>query len=242
MTHPACPVADSRPIPPLDPVVVLDSLLTLRAARVDLGGRTMLHPSDVDVRRGEIVVIAGANGAGKSTLLEVVAGVRPMTAGSRVVTGSAAFVPQRAVVPDDLPVTVRDVVAVGAWGRAGLWRPLGRAARDSIDDGLRRLGIAPLVRRPYARLSGGQRQRALLAQAVVRGADLLLLDEPTTGLDDESAARILTVLREEAARGAGVLCVSHDPVVLAAGDRVLRLEGGHLETTAPATLDRPISI
>ncbi len=222
------PVADAPSSGSVASPVVPELLVSLRAARVDLGGRTVLHPLDVEVRRGEIVVIAGANGAGKTTLLEVVAGVRPVTSGSRAVAGSAAFVPQRAAVPDDLPVTVRDVVSVGAWGRAGLGRPLGRAAREGIADGLRRLHITSLARRPYARLSGGQRQRALLAQAVARGADLLLLDEPTTGLDDESSARILAVLHEEAARGAGVLCVSHDPAVIAAADRVLRLEDGQL--------------
>jgi zinc/manganese transport system ATP-binding protein len=80
-------------------------------------------------------------------------------------------------------------------------------------------------------LSGGQRQRALLAQGLARGADLLLLDEPTTGLDAASAERIRSVLRAEADRGATVVCVSHDPAVLADADRVVALADGAL---APA--------
>ncbi|WP_317231072.1 AAA family ATPase, partial [Clavibacter sp. MX14-G9D] len=80
--------------------------------------------------------------------------------------------------------------------------------------------------RGFAALSGGQRQRALLAQGLARGAGLLLLDEPTTGLDAASAERIRAIMRSEADRGVAVVCASHDPAVLADADRVVRLEDG----------------
>jgi zinc/manganese transport system ATP-binding protein len=195
---------------------------------VAFGERTALADVDLDVPAGAVTVVAGPNGAGKSTLLEVVAGVRRPTSGTRSVTATIAFVPQRTSIPDGLPVTVRDVVTVGAWGRVGRWRPLDRRARAAVDEALDRLDVADLAPRPFAALSGGQRQRALLAHGLARGADLLLLDEPTTGLDAVSAERIRVTLLDEAARGTAVLGVSHDPLLLDAAHRVVRLEAGRV--------------
>jgi zinc/manganese transport system ATP-binding protein len=117
-------------------------------------------------------------------------------------------------------------VTVGAWGRAHRWRRLDLAARRAVDDALDRLGLIPLASQGFAALSGGQRQRALLAQGLARRAGLLLLDEPTTGLDAASAERIRAIMRSEAARGVAVVCVSHDRAVIADADRVVRLEDG----------------
>jgi len=209
-------------VPPPPPAVAL------RGVRVDFGDRRALDGVDLDLLPGTLTVIAGPNGAGKSTLLEVVAGTRAPAAGTRSAADRAAFVPQRAAVSDRLPVTVRDVVTVGAWGRSGRWRRLDADARRAVDDALDRLGLIPLASQGFAALSGGQRQRALLAQGLARGADLLLLDEPTTGLDAASAERIRAIMRAEADRGIAVVAVSHDPAVLAEADRVVRLEDGRV--------------
>jgi len=200
----------------------------LRAVHVDFGGREALCHVDLDIAPGAITVIAGPNGAGKSTLIEVIAGTRPPSSGERLARGAIAFVPQRAAASDRLPVSVRDVVAVGTWGALGPWRRTDAAARAAIDEALRRLAIEGLSQHPFVSLSGGQRQRALLAQGLARSADLLLLDEPTTGLDAESGRLIRGALRSEAARGAAVVCVSHDPAVLAAADLVVRMESGRI--------------
>lgn len=201
-------------------------VVQLRSASVAYGDRLALAPTDLDVRPGTLTVVTGPNGAGKSTLLEVVAGTRPLTGGSREVAGAVAFVPQRTDVSTRLPVTVRDVVEVGAWGRSGRWGRTTPEMRSTVEDALAALELTALAPRPFSTLSGGQRQRTLLAQGLVRGASLLLLDEPTTGLDRDSALRIRRTVRAEVQRGTTVVCVSHDDAVVAEADRVLGLQDG----------------
>lgn len=195
---------------------------------VTFGGHRALAAVDAEIRTGALTVIVGPNGAGKSTLLEVIAGTTASSSGTCAVRGTVAFVPQRASIPPGLPVSVRDVVSVGAWGRLGLWRRMDSAARTLVDRSLDRLDIGALARHPFASLSGGQQQRALLAQGLARDADVLLLDEPTTGLDAASSVRIREVLREEATRGAAVLSVSHDADLIGDAAHVIRLIEGRV--------------
>ena len=213
----------------MPPALPLPLAADLRGIRVDFGETRALDGVDIDITAGALTVIVGANGSGKSTLMEVLAGARTPSAGTvRVHAPSRAFVPQRAAVAERLPLTVRDVVVVGTWGRVGLLRRPGRADRAAVDDALRRLGMTALQRKPFGALSGGQRQRALLAQGLARGADLLLLDEPTTALDAASAVLIRRAIAEETARGATVVCVSHDDRLIAAADVVVRMDSGGL--------------
>jgi zinc/manganese transport system ATP-binding protein len=209
----------------------------LEGIHVDFGGREALCHVDLDFHPGRLSVIAGANGAGKSTLLEVVAGtLRPSAGRVAVHAGSLAFVPQRAAVSDRLPLTVRDVATIGAWGRLGPWQRADAATRRAVDDALDRLALRSLQRRPFTQLSGGQRQRTLLAQGIARGAELLLLDEPTTALDADSSSRIRGVIESEAARGVAVLCVTHDDALISMADRVVRLESGRVSSDTGAEL------
>ena len=216
------------------------ALVSARGVRVDFAGRTVLRGVDLDVMAGAICAIAGPNGAGKSTLLEVLAGTLTPSAGMvERRSASRAFVPQRTAVPATLPLTVRDLITVGAWGRTGAWGRLDRAARGAVDEAVGRLGLGALQRSPFDALSGGQRQRALLAQGLARGADVLLLDEPTTALDDDSAERILVAVRSEADRGAAVVCVSHDHALIEAADVVVRLEAGRVVSARRAVSPTP---
>lgn len=203
----------------------------LTGIRVAFDGRDVLHGVDLDVRSREIAVIVGPNGAGKSTLLEAVAGTVTPRSGTRALEGAVAFVPQRTVISPRLPLTVRDVVRVGAWGRSRAWRRLDASSHALVAESMDRLGILTLSASPFSALSGGQQQRALLAQGLARGADLLLLDEPTTGLDAESGRRIRSVLREESERGVAVVCVSHDEALIADAHRIIRLEEGTIVGT-----------
>lgn len=210
---------------------MLPSALTARALRVDFAGTPALDGVDVDIRTGALAVIVGPNGAGKSTLLEVLAGAREPSAGTVDARAhSRAFVPQRAAVSEHLPLTVRDLVSVGAWGQVGPWRRLGSAGRGAIETAMERLDIAPLAAAPFASLSGGQRQRALLAQGLARRADILLLDEPTTGLDAASAERNRAAIAHERGRGATVVCVSHDDRLIGDADHVIELDAGRVQT------------
>ncbi len=183
----------------------------------------VLRGIDIELEPGSVTVIAGSNGAGKSTLLEVLAGVRTPSSGRVERSGSIALVVQRIAAPDALPVTVREVVAMGTWERRRLARS---ERRDRVVDALERVALADLAERPFTALSGGQRQRVLLAQGIARRARIFLLDEPASGLDAASRARTQTILVEEANRGATVACVTHDDAAIANADRIVRLDHG----------------
>jgi zinc/manganese transport system ATP-binding protein len=201
----------------------------LRGVTVLFPGARALVDADVDIPAGRITALVGPNGAGKTTLLEVLAGVRRPTAGVREVHArTVGFVPQRTRLPDRLPVTVHDVVSVGTWGRRRPPRNTPSAAKDAVRLALARMDLAEIADRPFGSLSGGQRQRALLAQGLARHADLLLLDEPTTALDRESADRIRAAIREEAEAGAAVVCVSHDAALIHDADLRVTLHEGRI--------------
>ncbi|MDQ1135885.1 zinc/manganese transport system ATP-binding protein [Microbacterium sp. SORGH_AS 1204] len=202
-----------------------------RALRVDFAGTLALDDVDVQIDAGILAVIVGPNGAGKSTLLEVLAGAREPSRGTvDVGPRSRAFVPQRAAVSEHLPLTVGDMVTAGTWRRTGPFRRLAAHDREAIRAAMELLDITALARRPFASLSGGQRQRALLAQGLASRADILFLDEPTTGLDAGSAERNRAAIARERRRGATVVCVSHDARLIADADQVIALDAGRVHT------------
>jgi zinc transport system ATP-binding protein len=192
-------------------------LIEARGLGVALGGHRVLAGVDLVLHRGEIVTVVGPNGSGKTTLLRLLIGAERPSEG-RVIRApglSIGYVPQRLAIDRTLPITVARFLALagGGPGEQGL------AAE--------RVGIAGLGHRQIAELSGGQFQRAMLAQALVRRPDLLVLDEATQGLDQRAEARFYRLIDElRAELGCGVLMVSHDlHVVMAASDRVICLNG-----------------
>ncbi|UDG96176.1 zinc ABC transporter ATP-binding protein AztA [Rhodococcus opacus] len=203
-------------------------MIVVSEIAVRYGPTPALNGVSVRLAPGTVTAVVGHNGSGKSTLLQCLAGIaRPTTGRIDGMNGlGTAYVPQRNAVSDQLPLTVREVAAMGAWHRRGLWRRLTPGDRDAVDNALNRLGLADLGRRRIGALSGGQRQRALLAQALVQRGDLLLLDEPTTGLDAEARAVIGDVVGEEAARGAIVVVATHEPRDAERADQVLTLSSG----------------
>ncbi|WP_327669153.1 MULTISPECIES: zinc ABC transporter ATP-binding protein AztA [unclassified Streptomyces] len=193
-------------------------------------GRKVLHQLTTDIAELANVALVGPNGSGKSTLLGVVAGVIRPTSGEVRHHGERrpAFVPQRGAVGDTLPLTVRQTVEMGRWGGLGSWRRPSRRDLAAVDTALDRLGIGDLAGRQLGELSGGQRQRTLVAQGLAQESDLLLLDEPTTGLDPEARGRIGALLTELGGEGVTVVQATHDLEAARAADVCLLLRDGHL--------------
>lgn len=184
-----------------------------------------------DVRRGERLGILGPNGGGKSTLLRILLGELAPDAGAARVLGETpsrarragriGYLPQRVTAELSFPLSVRQVVEQGVGVRVRPWRGLG-AERRAAERALDLVGAGPLVDRPIGRLSGGQLQRVLIARAVAAGPEVLLLDEPTVGIDvagQKQFGEMLETLRGEL--GLTVVIVSHELATIAAtSDRV----------------------
>jgi zinc/manganese transport system ATP-binding protein len=200
------------------------------------GATTVLHELTVSIPAQQVTAVTGQNGSGKSTLLGVLAGTHPLTSGSlrRFHAGRASLVVQRSEVPDALPITVRQAVAMGRWAHQGAWRRLTRDDKTIVEQCMERLGVTGLAGRRLGTLSGGQRQRVLLAQGLAQQADLLLLDEPATGLDAEAKLQIAAVLAEESARGVTVVHATHVPDDAADADHRIALAHGRLLTEVAA--------
>ncbi|MEI4271796.1 zinc ABC transporter ATP-binding protein AztA [Klenkia sp. LSe6-5] len=194
--------------------------------------------ADVTARLGpgSVTALVGPNGAGKSTLLDVLAGVRAPTSGrvEGLAGRSVAYVPQRSAVPDDLPVTVGDALTMGRWRERGPWRRLRDGDRALVAQVAERLELTGLLRRPLSAVSGGQRQRALVGQGLVCRADVLLVDEPTAGVDAGTLDAVLAALAAEAERGALVVHATHAEEAVGRADAVLALAGGRVVTNPRA--------
>ncbi|MEU4811917.1 zinc ABC transporter ATP-binding protein AztA [Nocardia fluminea] len=204
-----------------------------RIARLSAGyaRQSVLSEISATIPRGRITAIVGPNGSGKSTLLGVLAGTVTAQSGSvhRSTTQKPAFVVQHSAIPAALPMTVREAVAMGRWAHRGPWRRLTRDDREIARACLERMGLTDLARRRLDTLSGGQRQRTLLAQALAQQSDLVLLDEPSTGLDAASRAEISRALAEIRATGVTVVQATHDMAEAAQADHCLLLRDGRLE-------------
>ncbi len=199
-------------------------------------GRTVLRQVTAHIPGSAVTAVVGPNGSGKSTLLGVLAGVIRATSGTVERPRAPAFVMQRSDVPDALPITVRDTVAMGRWAHRGAWRRLSRHDWSIVDACLARLDIVDLAARPLGSLSGGQRQRALVAQGLAQESDLLLLDEPTTGLDAQADHQIQTALTEAKAAGVTVMLATHDLPSALRADHCLLLDDGRLVAEGPPSL------
>jgi len=175
-------------------------------------GPPVLRDADLAVERGEFVAIAGPNGGGKTTLLRLVLGLeRPTSGRVEVSVERLAYLPQRAQASVDAPITVRELVGAGRTARARLVGPLQRSDRDAVREAIGRVGLERQADRRLATLSGGQQQRAFIAKALAANPELLVLDEPTTGVDveaQESLASLLEQLHREL--DVTVLYVSHE--------------------------------
>jgi manganese transport system ATP-binding protein len=195
------------------------------------GSVVALDPATFSIPNGAITALIGPNGSGKSTMLNAIAGLVEPQAGDLIVEpidGRArriAYVLQGTKVNDALPVTVREVVAMGRYAGKGLYRRLTRADHTAVDASIERMGLTELAGRHISALSGGQRQRVFVAQGLTQDHDVLLLDEPITGLDIVSAKAIDDVIHDEHARGCTVVMTTHDLAEARVADHVILLAG-----------------
>jgi len=178
----------------------------------------VLYGVDATITAGKLVGVMGPNGAGKSTLIKAIMGMLRPTGGWVKIFGSTeasalrrvGYVPQRESVDWDFPVTVRDVVTMGCYGRLGLFKRVNAEEKARVRRCLDRVGMLPFANRHISELSGGQQQRVFLARALAQESDLYLLDEPFAGVDAATEAAVVEILRELRDEGRAILVVHHD--------------------------------
>ncbi len=222
-------------------------VLDVRDARVVLGGVQVLHGVSLQIHAGEMVALLGANGSGKSTLLKALVGVFPLASGSiRLFSQPASqrrarrrlgYVPQDHPEGGTIPATARETVAAGLLG-SGAWflRPRDRRVTEALEAA----GMQEYADRPITAMSGGQRRRVMIARALVRTPEILVLDEPFAGIDLDSQERIAALFERLHAAGTTIVVVLHEMGALEAHlTRAVVIDHGRIiHDGAPA--ERPL--
>ncbi len=190
-------------------------LIDCQGLRMGYAAATDIPCPDFSVAPEDFLCVVGPNGSGKSTLIKTLAGLMPPRSGTLTVAeglhgGGIGYLPQRSPLQDDFPATVREVVRTGCQSLRGLRPFYTRAEKNLAERALVRFGLKDLARRPYRVLSGGQRQRVLLARALCVPRRLLLLDEPTTGLDQTAVASFYAGLRSLRETGLAIVMATHE--------------------------------
>jgi zinc transport system ATP-binding protein len=211
-------------------------------------GPPVLSDVDLGIERGQFVAIAGPNGGGKTTLLRLILGIERPSIGEALLFGEPAhefsrreaigYLAQRAQLGVAAPATVLEVVAAGRLPRIGLVGRAGADDREAVAQAIDRVGLTDVAQRPLARLSGGQQQRAFIAKALAAEPELLVLDEPTTGVDVEAQESFAALLdRLHTQLGVTILYVSHEfGAVERFVERIVLVRGGILFDGSPAEL------
>lgn len=202
--------------------MTVKNIITVRGLGFDYGDGWVFHKLDLDIPQGDFVAVIGANGAGKSTMMKMLAHALEPTAGEIYYFGQpiAAFqdwqkigyVPQNpAKMQRDFPISVEEVVSLGLLSAGSLLRRFGQKERQAVDKALASFGLNDLRKRKIGELSGGQQQRVFLARAMVKQPEVLLLDEPATGIDTASKADLYAMLKRiNREQGVTIVMISHD--------------------------------
>ncbi len=187
---------------------------------VEFDGQHVLEDVDISVRAGEFVALLGPNGSGKTTLVRAMLGLQPFAHGRIALFGDplarfrswqrVALVPQRLPGASSIPVSVREAVLSGLISPQRRWRPLSRPERADAAQALHDVGLWAKRHERLDTLSGGQQRRVLIARALASGADLLVMDEPTAGVDAQHVGRLTGLLASLHERGLTVIVVTHE--------------------------------
>jgi manganese transport system ATP-binding protein len=229
-------------LPAHSPTVVAGSNVAVaRGVTLGYGDHVAIRASDFVIPTGKITAVIGPNGSGKSTILNAIAGLLVPKSGTITTFGKepqdvrsrVSYVLQYTPVTQGTPITVGEVVAMGRYPITGLFGRMTRSDRDRVSEAMRELAITDLAGRHLGELSGGQRQRVYVAQGIAQEHDLLLLDEPLTGLDLVSAQAIDRIIHAEPERGCSVVLTTHDLEEAKAADHVLLVAGHVIAQGAP---------
>lgn len=189
-----------------------NAMIEVQNVTIAYDGAVVIHDLTFSVEKGDYLCVVGENGSGKSTLVKALVGVLKPQSGTIRRSCAIGYLPQQSEIQRDFPASVREVVLSGNLMREGfrLGFGYGRAAKARAEDAMRRLDILPLRDRSYNTLSGGQQQRVLLARALCASDEMLILDEPVTGLDPDATREMYACVRALHADGCAILAVTHD--------------------------------
>ena len=210
-------------------------VVTAEGVVITRGSRVAISASDFSIPAGKITAIIGPNGSGKSTILHAIAGLLSISSGNLSVFNNTpllsqsqiSYVLQYTTVPAGTPLTVMEAVAMARYPGLGLFGRPSKEDKKRVLSAMARLEISDLAKRHLTELSGGQRQRVYVAQGIAQDHAMLLLDEPLTGLDINSAKTIDSIIHDEPARGCSVVLTTHDLEEARAADHVI-LTAGHV--------------
>ncbi|MBI4516427.1 MAG: metal ABC transporter ATP-binding protein [Deltaproteobacteria bacterium] len=218
--------------------------VSLAGVAVGYAGKVVLREVSLAVHEGECLALLGPNGSGKTTLFKTVLGILPPLAGT---VGCRAdppvrfgYVPQRERLDPIFPVTVREVVRMGAYRRLRPFKRLAEASARAVAQALTSVGAQDWESRLFNELSGGERQRVLIARALVSRPNVLLLDEPTTGVDLATEIAVIDLVKEFLRTGMAIVMVSHNlRTVEQVANRVIWVHRGELRSGSPEEMLTP---
>lgn len=190
-----------------------DPLVQLRSVSLGYGGSAVLRDLTFAVYRGDFLAFVGPNGSGKTTLLRALTGTLPPLSGEILRPAgplACSYVPQERELDPAFPLSALDVVLLGRVGRVGPGRRPGRRDREISAHALARVGVASLTKAPFQELSGGQKQRVLIARALAAEPDLLVLDEPTSGMDLRAERELMDFVSSLHAQSLTIVMASHN--------------------------------
>jgi zinc transport system ATP-binding protein len=231
--------------PTVQPPTAQPPIVELKDVSIGYEGRAAVHGVSLAVRPGEVVAVVGPNGSGKSTLIRGLVGLADVLHGRLELFGQdgasfrerarVGYVPQRHTIAGAIPSTVREVVASGRLPRKRFWERTDQLDRLAVRSAIDEVGLGAQVRTPVGILSGGQQRRVLIARALASQPDVLIMDEPTAGVDIENQRSLAAALGRLAALGHTMIIVTHELEALSAVvTRVVTISGGRITSDVGA--------